>query len=292
MARLKLLLAFFALVVLAAGVLAVAYYWENYFRPNWEATREFESTKSPTSRKDLPDLGLREFEAAKDLLIDGELQAARDRLLYLLEYYPDSQAASQARDIIGEINMDLLLSRAPIPGKEEHVVKRGDILSPIARKYHTSINYIMRAGGRTDPTIYPGDRLVVYPLNFKVRISLEKKAITILTPDDGKFFKHYDIIDINLPAQVRPPASTKIAEMVAWHDGRPVNFESSNYFEASKWIRTGLIGLFIRPANGGGGESSEEGGEKSDPFGVTVDKADLEEMFAYLRPSNPVTLVP
>ncbi|MCB1231422.1 MAG: LysM peptidoglycan-binding domain-containing protein [Verrucomicrobiae bacterium] len=288
MARLKMLLAFFALVVLAAGALGVAIYWKKYFRPNWEATREFESGKTAAHRADLPDLGIREFEAAEALLIDGELQAARDRLHYLLEYYPDSKAAPQAKEIIGEINMDLLLSRTPIPGKEEHVVQRGDFLAPIARKYQTSINYIMRAGGRMDPTIYPGDRLVVYPLNFQVRISLGKKTITILTPDEGKFFKEYEIRNVNLPARLKPPASTKIEDMVAWNDGKLVGFDSSHYFEATKWIRTGLIGLFIRQE----GSQSSGSGEDSTPFGVTVDKADLEEMFAYLRHSNPVTLVP
>lgn len=288
MARLKLLLALFALAILAAGGLAVAYYWKNYFRPNWEATQEFEGArKGTTARKDLPDLGIREFEAAKGLLVDGELQAARDRLLYLLEYYPDSKTAPQAKEIIGEINLDLLLSRTPIPGKEEHVIKSGEFLGPISRKYQTSINYIMRAGGRTNHLIHPGDRLVVYPLNFKLQISLGQKAITVLTPDEGKFFKEYAIQEVNLPPQIKAPASTKVAEMVAWYQGKPVTFESQHYFDGNKWIRTGLPGLFIRPDG-----ASRENDEKDDPFGITVAKEDLEEMFAYLRPSNPVTLVP
>ncbi len=292
MARLKLFLAFCSLVILAAGVFGVAYYWKNYFRPNWEVTREIEGTKSGELKKELPDLGLREFAAAEELLIQGELQAARDRLYYLMEFYPDSAAYPQAKHIIGEINLDLLLSRTPIPGKEEHVVKRGDLLAVISRKYHTSINYIMRAGGRTDHVIYPGDRLVVYPLNFKVRISLKDKTITILSPEDDRFFKEYAILDTNLPPQLRPPVSTKIADMVAWHDGRLVNFESSHYFDATKWIRGDKPGLFIRPHDPGAAPSDDPEGSDANPFGVMVAPADLEEMFAYLRTSNPLSIVP
>jgi len=296
MARLKLVLAFFALVILAAGVLVAAWYWKNFFKPNWVATREIESLERGGGRRgNLPDLGLREFQAAEDLLIDGELQAARDRLYYLMEFYPDSKVFPDAKRVVGEINLDLLLSRSPIAGKKEHVVKRGDLLSPIARKNRTSINYMMRAGGRTNSVIFPGDRLVVYPLNFKVRISLETQTITILTPEDGRFFKEYAIEQTNLPARLTPPVSTKIAEMVAWRDGRPISFESSHYFEANKWIRTGALGLFIR-ATGPPPRTTNEKGEPvaigATPVGVMVSRPDLEEMFAYLRTTNAVTLVP
>ncbi|MCB1065123.1 MAG: hypothetical protein KDN20_19680, partial [Verrucomicrobiae bacterium] len=104
MARLKLFLAFCALVILAAGVFGVAYYWKNYFRPNWEVTQEIEGTKVGGTNRELPDLGLRDFAAAEDLLVQGELQAARDRLYYLMEFYPDSSAVPKAKHIIGEIN--------------------------------------------------------------------------------------------------------------------------------------------------------------------------------------------
>lgn len=295
MGRLKLLLAFFSLVILAAGVVGVAYYWKNYLRPNWEVTREFEAGGGRGNGRELPDLGLRDFAAAEDLLVAGEPLAARDRLLYLLDFYPESKSVPQAKEIIGEINLDLLLSRSPLPGKVEHVVKRGDLLAPIARKYQTSINYIMRAGGRTNHVIFPGDRLVVYPLNFKLRISLGSKTITVLTTEDDKFFKEYPIREIHLPTNLKAPASSKIADMVAWHDGKMVNFESSHYFEANKWIRTGLAGLFVRPHQPEAGEekaAGESDSGESSPFGVMVDRADLEEMFTYLRPSNVVTLTP
>ncbi|MCB1090519.1 MAG: LysM peptidoglycan-binding domain-containing protein [Verrucomicrobiae bacterium] len=293
MARIRLLLAFFALVVLASGIFAVAYYYKNYLRPNLEVTQEIEGRSGPKPKRELPDLGLKEFEAAQALLIDGELQAARDRLLYLMEFFPDSKKYPEAKYIVGEINMDLLLSPTPMVGKEEHLVKSGDLLAPIARKYQTTLNYMMRAGGRTNHVIYPGDRLVVYPLNFRVRISLNQQTITILTPDEGKFFKDYEIRSVNLPRTLKPPLSAKIAEMVAWHDGRAVTFDSAHYFDAEKWIRADKVGLFIRaqgaPPAAAAGESGED---SSGPIGVKVDRADLEEMFAYLRSSNSIELVP
>lgn len=294
MARIRLLLAFFALIILVSGGVAVAWYYKKYFRPNLEVTAEIEGRGGGQhGKRELPDLGQRDFDAAQQLLIDGELLAARDRLLYLMEFYPDSKAYDQAKHIVGEINLDLLLSTTPLPGKEEYVVKSGDLLSPISRKYQTTINYMIRAGGRTGHQIYPGDRLIVYPLNFKVRINLGKQTLTILSPEDGKFFKDYEIRSVNLPPVLKPPVTTKIAEMVAWYGGRAVTFESENYFEAEKWVRTDKIGLFIRAHRDEApaakkGEPADEGGA----FGVKLDPADLEELFAYLRTSNPVELLP
>ena len=43
MARIKLFLAFVALVILAAGVAAAYYYWEKVARPNWHLSRGLES---------------------------------------------------------------------------------------------------------------------------------------------------------------------------------------------------------------------------------------------------------
>lgn len=292
MAPLKLVLAFFALVILGAGAVGVAYYWENYFKPNWEAEQRFQKPNGSGAKPDLPDLGRREFAAAKELLIEGELQAARDRLYYLMDYYPESKTIPQAKQIVGEINLDLLLSRTPIPGKEEHLVKRGDLLAPIRRKYETSYDFMMRASGRTNHTIFPGERLVVYPLNFKVRISLSDETITILDPDNDRFFKEYPIREIKLPNTVKAPSSTRIADMVAWYAGKQVNFESPHYFSSKKWIRTEKPGLFIRSHNPPIAPSESGVATEAAPIGVMVDQTDLEELFAYLRYSNPVMLVP
>jgi LysM repeat protein len=230
-----------------------------------------------------PDLGKRHFDAAIALLKDGELVSARDRLLYLMQYFPESATYDEARRIVGEVNMDLLLSKIPTPGKVEHKVRRGEALVTIASRNQTTIDYIMRANGKTSEFIFPDEPLTVYPLNFRVEISLGKGTVTVF--DGEALFKEYKILDRNLPADLKAPVSTTVSERVAWYGDQPVNFTHPAYMSCAKWIRTGKIGLFIRQANPGG-----EGGE-SRPYGVMVANEDLEEIFTILRNGSKVDLV-
>lgn len=290
MARVKLFLAFVALVILAAGIAASYYYWEKVARPNWNVSRGLENERGKKQVKG-PDLGIREYEVAVDMLKDGEYQAARDRLYYLMEYYPDSSAFPEAKRIIGELNLDLLVSKLPVPGKSEHVVKSGDNLNVIARRNQCTIDYIMRANGRTTSLIHPNDHLTVYPLNFSVKIDLSDKAVTLYR-EDGTFFKEYAIQETNLPPILKPPISTEISEKVAWFDGRSINFTSKNYLNCSKWIRTKKMGLFIRMASTGNEDASanQELPSESSNFGVMIDRSDLEELFTILRVGTKITM--
>ncbi len=283
MARIKLLLTFFALVILAAGVAVAAFYWEKVARPDYTMAQEIDGKSTET--REIPDLGKRHFDDAVELLKSGELQAAKERFYYLMEYYPESKTFAEARRILGEVNMDLLISKTPIPGKTEYVVKSGDAPASIARRTETTIDYLMRANGKTRALIYKDEHLTVFPLNFEVDINLEAKKV-VLTHKE-KFFKEYDILGVNLPGAVKPPVKTEIKEKVAWADGRRIAISSKDYLSSQKWMRTGKIGLFIR-----GIRDAEVSEGQTKPYGVFVANPDLEEMFTVVRSGSPARLNP
>ena len=173
MARIKFLLAFFALLICVGGIGGAYFYWKKFAQPEIDVNRHISGKGSTLER---PDLGKRHFDAALALLREGELVSARDRLLYLMQYFPESATYVEARRIVGEVNMDLLLSRIPMPGKTEHTVRRGEALITIASRSKTTIDYIMRANGKTSEFIFPDEVLTVYPLDFRVAIDLAKKT--------------------------------------------------------------------------------------------------------------------
>jgi len=280
MARLKLFLAFLALVVLAAGLGGALFFWKKFAQPDLFVSRVIEGRSEVQLEE--PDLGIRHFEDAVQLLRDGELLAARDRLLYLMRYYPESATYGDAKRIVGEVNMDLLISRIPLAKKGEHIVRKGEALVTIARKNSTTIDYIMRANGKTTALIYPDEALTVYPLDFTAEIDLEAMSLTVR--DGERFFKEYEILDKNLPPALRPPVSTTISEKVAWFDDRPINFQDQNYLACQKWMRSGKMGLFIRHV-------TERGGGEQKPFGIMLSKPDLEELFTILRTGSQVKLI-
>jgi hypothetical protein len=281
MARFKFLLAFIALLICGGGVAGAYFYWKKFAQPELVVNRHISGKGGGTLER--PDLGKRHFDAALALLKEGELVSARDRLLYLMQYFPESATYDESRRIVGEVNLDLLLSKIPMPGKVEHKVRRGEALVTIASRNQTTIDYIMRANGKTSEFIFPDELLTVYPLRFRVEISLGKGTVTVF--DGEALFKEYQILDRNLPADIKAPVATTVSERVAWHGDQPVNFTHPAYMSCAKWIRTGKIGLFIRQSNPGG-----EGGE-SRPFGVMLANEDLEELFTILRVGSKVDLV-
>ncbi len=282
MARIKFLVAFLALVVCAGGIVVTWFFWKKFAQPEIVVNRHISGKGD--SGLERPDLGKRHFDAALELLREGELVSARDRLLYLMEYFPESATCEEAGRIVGEVNMDLLLSRIPIPGKGEHKVRRGEALITIARRNETTIDYIMRANAKTSEFIFPDEILAVYPLNFRVEIGLGAGTVTVY--DGEKLFKRYAIAGRHLPADLKPPVSTSVSERVAWHGNQPVHFNHPSYMDCAKWIRTGRMGLFIRQA-----EPGAEAGGGGRPYGVMLANADLEELFTILRTGSKVDLV-
>jgi LysM repeat protein len=200
-----------------------------------------------------------------------------------MTYFPESTALDEARRIVGEINLDLLISPIPAPEKGEHVVRSGEALVTIARRYETTIDYIMRANGKTNALIFPNESLIVSPLNFRIEIDRKKGRITVF--EGERFFKDYAIVETNLPPELRAPVSTTVSEKVAWYDNRPVNFTDDAYFSSSKWLRSGRMGLFVRAEKGSGSEGEAR------QFGVMVSRPDMEELFTILRTGSPLALV-
>ena len=281
MVRFKFFLAFFALLICVGGVAGAYFYWKKFAEPEIGVVAQIEGTAEKLKEK--PDLGKRHFDAAIELLEEGELVSARDRLRYLMTYFPESKTFEEAKRIVGEVNLDLLISPIPQPEKRIYTVRRGDALVAIARREPTTIDYIMRANGKTTSLIYPDEELVVYPLGFRVEIDLEQESVTVF--DEDLFFKEYAIVGTNLPPEVSAPTSTSIQEKVAWFGDRPLNFTDANYMNCSKWIRTGRIGLFLRAGKPDGEE------DNSSSFGVKVARADMEELFTILRTGARVNLV-
>src|SRR5438876_11790101 len=81
-----------------------------------------------------PDISLPEFQAAAQLRQEGKLSEARDALTAFIQKYPTGLHVEEAKDLLGEVNVDILLSRYPSPEKQEYIVKASDVLQKISNK--------------------------------------------------------------------------------------------------------------------------------------------------------------
>ena len=104
----------------------------------------------------LPDPSHPSFLKAVESLTAGDIDSAHAQLSRMLDIYRDSPHATEARRIIGEINMDRLFSRNPMPGKRDYVVKPGDSLLRIEKGSLTTIPFLRALNKLSSTVLQPG----------------------------------------------------------------------------------------------------------------------------------------
>ena len=229
---------------------------------------------------EMPDIdpGEKAFQKAHELLALGKLPEAREKLTAIVNVFPTSSSAPVARRIVGEINLDEILSSAHSEGKQIHTVKRGDSYLKIASQYDTTIDCIMHLNSMMELRgIQPGDELQVMPLNFRLLIEPRRKALSLW--DGGRFICDYPVLSMNsVPATAQRTAiSSKIAEI----DGRRVLPQSKNYRSADKVIQITRPPIQIRGWDGAGEKPAS---------GILLRPHDMEELSLLTRVGNAVEI--
>src|SRR5215472_6538097 len=181
------------------------------------------------------DVSLPDFQAAVKLRQDGKLAEARDAFMSLIQKYPTGKHLDEARDLLGEVNTEILLSRYPSPEKTEYIVKSGDVLAKIARKLKTTPELIMRMNNMSGTMLHIGEHLLISHPDFSLLIQPKAKLVVLL--NHGRFFKQYHVQEVKLPAKQPYKITAKVAETMAWKNGKRVGLGTKEYASSTRWIR-------------------------------------------------------
>src|SRR5438045_4454272 len=162
-----------------------------------------EITPAPT-----PDISLHDFQAAAKFRQDGKSPEAREALSAFIQKYPAGLHVEEAKDLLGEVNVDILLSRTPSPEKEEYIVRPGDVLAKIAHKLKSTPELIMRMNNLNGTMLRVGERLLISHPDFSLVVQRKAKLVVLL--DKGAFFKQYHVKEVQLPGQQSGRSATKL----------------------------------------------------------------------------------
>lgn len=278
-----------------AGLLLLGSLWiyQSNLRAERLALAEIAALEEVDSEK--PDPGLSYFRRATDMIAAGNTFEGRDVLLDLVRIYKDSAKYDESKRIIGEINMDSLLSRTLSPGKKEYIVQRGDSLNLIASRNKTSLDFIQRANGMFTNTIHPGEKLVVFPLtDFSLVVDTENQLLTLKRK--GRFFKEYPVSQISYPPGMRAPFKTKVTNKTAWDGKKKLRSTDFGYSHANRWITLQRSGFMLLP-NGVKGQPPAgtidpvKALEEDYVYGVFLLAEDIHEISAVVTTSTPVSIL-
>jgi LysM domain-containing protein len=253
----KWLFVLFLAIIIFGGA---AWFGYNFvFKQDIQVRKEQRGEVTPEPRIDLT---LPEFQAAAKLRQDGQLPEARAALTAFIQKYPTGVHADEAKDLLGEINIDILLSRTPSPEKEDYVVKPGDVLQKVAHKVKSTPELIMRMN------------------------SLNGTMLHIVL-NHGAFFKQYHLAEEKLPAKQSSKVVTKVAEVMAWRDGKRVGFGTKEFIGSTRWIRLSSQTYTIYSVPDSAHPALSQ---PPPPQGLGLAAADVEELSSLVNNKTPVTI--
>ncbi len=295
--RFKILVLFLATLILG-GTFAAAYWWyQNVSAPESATVEQIREKSHQATKGSGPDPGLSLFAKATDLIRDGQLDAAREQLTRLTKVYRDSGRFDDARRILGEMNVDRLFSRNPMPGKYDYTVKAGDTFDKIEKGSLTTFPFLIRLNNLSGTVLHPGERIVYQPMEFQMEVDLAANRITLSqkspTTKKFEFFKDYRIVSVNLPPGIGKTMESKIAKKDAFINDKPVRPTDPLYQFSKKWLQTtskgGRLGLLFRAqSEHDAGKASLKPGDEDITFGVFLDDGDMEELNTIVRIGTPV----
>src|SRR6476469_5448918 len=233
------------------------------------------------------DISLPEFQAAVQLRQDGKLTEARDAFVGFIQKYPSGKHLEEARDMLGEINVDILLSRHPSPEKTEYIVKPGDVLAKIARKLKTTPELIMRMNNLSGTMLHIGEHLLISHPDFSIVI--QRKANVVVLLNHGTFFKQYHVREAKLPPKQPSKVTAKVAETMAWKDGKRVGIGNKEYLGSTRWIRLAGAPAYTLYAVPDATHPNLD--QPPPPTGLGLAAVDLEELSTLVNKNTSVTII-
>jgi hypothetical protein len=234
-----------------------------------------------------PDISLPEFQAAAQLRQEGKLTEARDALVGFIQKYPSGKHLDEARDLLGEINVDILLSRHPSPEKTDYVVKPGDVLAKISRKLKTTPELIMRMNNMSGTMLHIGEHLLISHPDFAIVI--QRKANLVVLLNHGAFFKQYHVREAKLPPKQPAKITAKVVETMSWKGGKRVGLGSKEYLGSTKWIRFGGAAAYTLYSMPDGAHPNLD--QPAPALGLGLAATDVEELSSLVNNRTPVTII-
>src|SRR5947209_2609082 len=275
----KWLFVLFLAIIIFGGA---AWFGYNFvFKEDIQVAKEQRGEVTPEPRIDLTGP---EYEAAAKLRQDGKMPEARAALTAFVQKFPTSPHADEAKDLLGEINIGIFLSRTPSPEKEEYVVKPGDVITKVARKMKTTPELIMRMNNMSGTMLHIGEHLLISHPDFAVVVQRKPKLLIVL--NHGGFFKQYHIREEKLPAKPPPKVTTRVTEIMAWRDGKRVGFGTKEFIGSTRWVRLASQTYTIYAVP----DSAHQVVQPAPPQGIGLAAADVEELSSLVNSKTPVTI--
>lgn len=218
----------------------------------------------------------------------GELSAAQAlyrRVVKDFFYYEDIAAVQKRYE---DLNIRLLFSKKLIPGTEYYVVKSGDSLSRIAKKYHVTVDFLVEANHlKKKSVIHPGDRLKVFSPHTKIAVTIDKSQKVMMLTINGEVIKRYYVAigrNDNTPVG-KFSVQNKLKDPVWFNAGKAIPPDDPRNVLGTRWIG------FDRDIGIHGTVEKKHILEQTSNGCIRMNNPEVEQLYKLLRVGDPVIIV-
>ena len=215
-----------------------------------------------------------------------KLLEAREAAYRLLEACQDPELRHRIEKLLGEVNIRLVFSPAPMPEKDDYTVKPGDSLAKIARRFDTTVELLQKINGITGSLIRVNDRLRVLRGKFRAAVNITDNTLTLFL--NGRFFKKYRVGTGQY--KTTPTGKFKITERIMhpvwWRpDGKKIPYGDPENVLGTHWLSLNIPGYGIH-----GTWDPESVGKHSSQGCIRLTNADIEELYVLLPVGTEVEI--
>ncbi len=225
----------------------------------------------------------------------GKYVEARNIYKNIFNKKMSPQNLNTIKEKYGEINTKLLLTPLDFEGKEAYVVKPGDSLDKIARKFGTTVDLLQKSNMIDNPNrIKVGDKYKIFNGKFKITVNKEKRELHLFL--NGEFFKKYEI---TIGKYDKTPSGTfKIYDKqkfpVWWHpDGRQIPYGDPENILGTRWMAIKATGDTLNVSGYGihGSADGSEMGQAESAGCIRMRNSDIEELYMIIPNNIDVNIV-
>lgn len=230
------------------------------------------------------------IELAKLYLKEGRKYEARNALSDAYFAETSEVQRKQIKERLDELNEELVFSPNPSRDADVYVVRPGDVLVKIAKRYNTSYELIMRLNKKQNTRLKVNERLKV--LKGNVSLLVDKSDFTLTVLLDNHYIKQYPVG--TGVAGKTPEGTFEIEEKLknpAWYppEGGVYKYGHPKNILGCRWIglkdRPGLHGYGIH-----GTAQPDTIGKESSMGCIRMFNEEVEELYDFVVPGTKVII--
>jgi len=157
----------------------------------------------------------------------------------------------------------------------------------VAAKMKSTPELIMRTNNLSGTMLRIGQKLLISRPEFSLLIQRNAQLLYLL--DHEQFFKRYHLREEKLPANATTKTSTRVAEIMAWKNGKRIGIGSREFLSSTRWIRLATANYVIYSLP----DDSHQILDVPPPTtGIGMTASDVEELSGLVNTRTAVTITP